>query len=192
MCTRTSASGWRGWTRITPDRSPPRGRVRQPRWPRPPRIAAAHAPAPTRDRPWQSSTRERPAPGERRRRDDWHRADRGGRRRSRHWGGAARWPPEHRRRVGLATRAMSGRPASNQTSLGRFVAPYGIPGGCRATRAAHMPRRWGRAPWRATTLRGPHWADAHTGGADSPERIGNSRRTAGGVVADPPWRCTDG
>ena len=28
--------------------------------------------------------------------------------------GAARWSPEHRRRVGLATRAMSGRPASNQ------------------------------------------------------------------------------
>ena len=37
-----------GWTRITPDRSPPRWRVRQPRWPRPPGIAAAHAPAPTR------------------------------------------------------------------------------------------------------------------------------------------------
>ena len=52
-----------GWTRITPDRSPPRGRIRQPRWPRPPGIAAAHAPAPTRDRPVRSSTRERPAPG---------------------------------------------------------------------------------------------------------------------------------
>ena len=52
-----------GWTRITPDRSPPRWRVRQPRWPRPPGIAAAHAPAPTRDRPVRSSTRERPAPG---------------------------------------------------------------------------------------------------------------------------------
>ena len=38
--------------------------------------------------------------------------------------GAARGPPEHRRRGGLATRAMSGRPASTQTSLGRFVAPY--------------------------------------------------------------------
>ena len=29
-----------GWTRITPDRSPPRGRGRQPRWPRLPGIAA--------------------------------------------------------------------------------------------------------------------------------------------------------
>ena len=52
-----------GWTRITPDRSPPRWRVRQPRWPRPPGIATAHAPAPTRDRPGRSSTRERPSPG---------------------------------------------------------------------------------------------------------------------------------
>ena len=52
-----------GWTRITPDRSPPRGRVRQPRWPQPPGIAAAHAPVPTRDRPGRSSTSERPAPG---------------------------------------------------------------------------------------------------------------------------------
>ena len=43
-----------GWTRITPDRSPPRWRGRQPRWPRPPGIAAAHAPAPTRDRPGRS------------------------------------------------------------------------------------------------------------------------------------------
>ena len=32
-----------GWTRITPDRSPPRWRVRQPRWPRPPGIAARGA-----------------------------------------------------------------------------------------------------------------------------------------------------
>ena len=64
-----------GGTRITPDRSPPRGRVRQPRWPRPPGIAAAHAPAPTRDRPGRSSTRERPAPGGtgRRRRRHSHR-----------------------------------------------------------------------------------------------------------------------
>ena len=52
-----------GWTRITPGRSPPRWRVRQPRWPRPPGTAAAHSPAPTRDRPGRSSTRERPAPG---------------------------------------------------------------------------------------------------------------------------------
>ena len=40
-----------GWTRITPDRSPPRWRGRQPRWSRPSGTAAAHAPAPTRDRP---------------------------------------------------------------------------------------------------------------------------------------------
>ena len=32
-----------GWTRITPDRTPPRWRVRQPRWPRPPGIAARGA-----------------------------------------------------------------------------------------------------------------------------------------------------
>ena len=52
-----------GGTRITPDRSPPRWRGRQPRWPRPPGIAATHAPAPTRDRPGRSSTRGRPSPG---------------------------------------------------------------------------------------------------------------------------------
>ena len=97
-----------GWTRITPDRSPPRWRVRQPRWPRPPAIAAAHAPAPTRDRLVRSSTRERPAPGGRRRRADeqggrvpdrryGHQGDRGARHRRGARAAMARW----RRRRGF-------------------------------------------------------------------------------------------
>ena len=36
----------------------------------------------------------------------------------------------------------------------------------------HLPRRCGRAPWRATTLRGPHWADATQVGRILPRELG--------------------
>ena len=53
---------------------------------------------------------------------------------------------------------------------------------------------------RATTLRGPHWADATQVGRILPRELGirdaqapcGARGRAGGVVAGPPWRCTDG
>ena len=51
---------------------------------------------------------------------------------------------------GLATRAMSGRPASTQTSLGRFVAPYGERGGVSAS-----------ADCSVSTIERPHEWSAH-------------------------------
>ena len=47
--------------------------------------------------------------------------------------------------VGLATRAMSGRPASNQTSLGLFVAPYGLRIATPGAAVRHREADGGRA-----------------------------------------------
>ena len=157
-----------GWTRITPDRSPPRWRVRQPRWPRPPAIAAAHAPAPTRDRLVRSSTRERPAPGGRRR---WRTSKGGGCR----TGGTGIRGTEAR-----GTDVVPARPWPD----GGGGAASGAPPNWSSVIAVDAPGERGIrcVPWTRTASVAP---GGQTPGATQrclnpgfSERIGNSRRRA--------------